>query len=462
MLLLLTAVAGRLLPASIERVLSASDAYDVLQIERGSPTPTKDIEHAHRSIAVEVHPDHHCMARGPVCDAAHRAIVRVSLAREELAREELLRSALPAGSHSAQPAANSDDQAHALWELARMVAWLIFISAAFYLIKLFDSTAGFLKLCWQGRRLAARLSASRWRRWWSYLSSFVRTACAPCAHVLICVPRTRASFLMRALQHRAANRRRARLCALCGSAVAKRALSCGGGTQETLPTRAGRSMARAATRLLRMWPIIDAARSHLSLQASRRKLAALVERCNRRWFKLGFNSLPSSRRRFLLALALVVAGYRNFLWPLPEPSAHTPWSGYNMNLLQQQHEAEAAAHGQMWQGLEELMLLGPEGLELLPSFCPSNCPLLLDDEALQLGVPSSCADELTLKTVSEAEQVARAVNNTARRAVRHAARQAEVAEGAAAHAAATMHALEEANAALRRALRLNVRSLVQK
>tara|TARA_B100000768_G_C11017598_1_gene264743 strand:+ start:105 stop:587 length:483 start_codon:yes stop_codon:yes gene_type:complete len=157
-----------------------------------------------------------------------------------------------------------------------------------------------------------------------------------------------------------------------------------------------------------MWSIIYAARRHLSLQASRHELAALVERWHRRRFKLGFNSLPFSRRRFLLALALVVARYRNFLWSVPEPSAHTPWSGFNMDTLQQQHEAEAAAYGQMWQGLEELMQLGPDGLEQLPSICPSTCPLLLDDGALQLGVPLSCADELTLQIVSEAESVARA------------------------------------------------------
>ena len=229
MLFLFFSIAGLVLPAGIERVLSASDAYGVLQIGHGSSTRVKDIQHAHRLIALKVHPDRHCTKTGPVCDAAHRAMVRVSDAREEL-----MRSVSSGGSHSAQPAANSEDHGHthALWELAGILAQLIFIVAAFHLIKLFDSATRFLKLCWRGRRLAARLSASRWRRWWSYLSSFVLTACAPCAHLLIHVPRTRAFFLMRVLQLPATNRRRAQLRALCGSAVAKRALSRGGGTQQ--------------------------------------------------------------------------------------------------------------------------------------------------------------------------------------------------------------------------------------
>ena len=185
MLFLFTSFAGLVLPAGIERVLSASDAYGVLQIERGSSTRVKDIQHAHRSIALKVHPDHHCTTTGPVCDAAHRAMVRVSDARDEL-----MRSVPSVGSHSAQPAANSEDHGHthALWELAGILAQLIFVAAAFHLIKLFDSATRFLKLCWRGRRLAARLSASRWRRWWSYLSSFVLAAYAPCAHLLVRVP----------------------------------------------------------------------------------------------------------------------------------------------------------------------------------------------------------------------------------------------------------------------------------
>lgn len=232
MLFLFFSIAGLVLPAGIERVLSASDAYGVLQIGHGSSMRVKDIQHAHRLIALKVHPDRHCTKTGPVCDAAHRAMVRVSDARDEL-----MRSVPSGGSHSAQPAANSEDHGHthALWELAGILAQLIFVAAAFHLIKLFDSATRFLKLCWRGRRLAARLSASRWRRWWSYLSSFVLTACAPCAHLLIHVPRTRAFFLMRVLQLPATNRRRAQLRALCGSAVAKRALTAQprrGGTQQ--------------------------------------------------------------------------------------------------------------------------------------------------------------------------------------------------------------------------------------
>ena len=183
MLFLFTSFAGLVLPAGIERVLSASDAYGVLQIERGSSTRVKDIQHAHRSIALKVHPDHHCTTTGPVCDAAHRAMVRVSDARDELLHS------VPVAPHSARPAANSEDHAHALLEAAGILAQLIFVAVAFHLIKLFDSATRFLKLCWRGRRLAARLSASRWRRWWSYLSSFVLAAYAPCAHLLVHVPR---------------------------------------------------------------------------------------------------------------------------------------------------------------------------------------------------------------------------------------------------------------------------------
>jgi len=193
MLFLFASFAGLVLPAGIEQVLSASDAYGVLQIERGSSTRVKDIQHAHRSIALKVHPDHHCTTTGPVCDAAHRAMVRVSDARDELLHS------VPVAPHSARPAANSEDHAHALLEAAGILAQLIFVAVAFHLIKLFDSATRFLKLCWRGRRLAARLSASRWRRWWSYLSSFVLAAYAPCAHLLVRVPRACASFLMRML-----------------------------------------------------------------------------------------------------------------------------------------------------------------------------------------------------------------------------------------------------------------------
>ena len=66
----------------------------------------------------------------------------------------------------------------------------------------------------------------------------------------------------------AVNRRRAKLRALCGCAVAKstakRALILRGDGQETLPRRARRSVARAVTRLRRMWFAVDAANRHLS------------------------------------------------------------------------------------------------------------------------------------------------------------------------------------------------------
>ena len=122
-----------------------------------------------------------------------------------------------------------------------------------------------------------------------------------------------------------------------------------------------------------------------------------------------------------------------------------------MTELQQQHEAESTAFSQMWNGFEELARLGPDGLVL---WHPQNCSLLqLDDEALQLSVP--CADELTLQIVSDAAQAEREANATAHRTLLHAMQQAEVAEGAAAHATATAHALQEASAALQHALLLN-------
>ena len=122
-----------------------------------------------------------------------------------------------------------------------------------------------------------------------------------------------------------------------------------------------------------------------------------------------------------------------------------------MTELQQQHEAESAAFSQMWNGFEELARLGPDGLVL---WHPQNCSLLqLDDEALQLSVP--CADELTLQIVSDAAQAELETNATAHRTLLHAMQQAEVAEGAAAHATATAHALQEARAALQQALWLN-------
>ena len=63
MLFLFTSIVGLVLPAGIERVLSASDAYGVLQIGHGARV--KDIQHAHRLIALKVHPDHHCTKPGP-------------------------------------------------------------------------------------------------------------------------------------------------------------------------------------------------------------------------------------------------------------------------------------------------------------------------------------------------------------------------------------------------------------
>ena len=83
MLFLLAAIAGLLLPASIERVLSATDAYDVLQLERAGSLPVKDIRQAHWTVAVKVHPDLNCVTPGRVCNAAQRAMVIVISARDE-------------------------------------------------------------------------------------------------------------------------------------------------------------------------------------------------------------------------------------------------------------------------------------------------------------------------------------------------------------------------------------------
>jgi len=62
------------------------------------------------------------------------------------ARDKVLNSAPWVGSHPAQPAANSEDQAYALWELAGIVRQLIFVAVAFNLIKLFDSATCFFNL----------------------------------------------------------------------------------------------------------------------------------------------------------------------------------------------------------------------------------------------------------------------------------------------------------------------------
>ena len=107
-------------------------------------TRMKYIRQAHgRMIAVKVHPDQNStLTPEPVCDAANRAeVVRVNDARDEL-----LSSVPWVGSHPARPAANSEDQAYALWEFAEIVRQLIFVAVAFNLIKLFYSATCSLNL----------------------------------------------------------------------------------------------------------------------------------------------------------------------------------------------------------------------------------------------------------------------------------------------------------------------------
>ena len=197
------------------------------------------------------------------------------------------------------------------------------------------------------------------------------------------------------------------------------------------------------------------ARRHESLLACKRTLAALTGRWQHRQWKLGFNGLGARQRRWLLVLAALVLQY---LVVRQRPiSAATAWqeatSGVvtNMTELQQQHEVDAAAHTALWDGMEELVALGPAGLE---AETLRNCSMaMLDDEALLIDV--SCATSLSVELVVEAKEVAHTANQTARRALRSAARQAAVAEAAAARAAITARRLDEANTALARARMLN-------
>jgi len=205
-----------------------------------------------------------------------------------------------------------------------------------------------------------------------------------------------------------------------------------------------------------MWDVICKARRWVSLQASRRVLAALAARFNHRQFKLGFNSLPFAQRALVLALAIQLMLYRQFRSVTPQPNFHTPSGGFNFNAMHQQQEVHDAAHEQMWQGMQDSVQL----VGILWSKTESCSMLMLHNQTAQLS--SLCADELTLQLVSEAEEAARAAEKTAEKAARHAARQAEAAEGTAAHAAAAAHAVEQANALLHRALWLNARALVEK
>jgi hypothetical protein len=123
MLLLLTAVAGLLLPASIERVLSASDAYDVLQIERGSPTPTKDIEHAHRSIAVEVHPASEQQEAAAVAAVVAARVAAAAQEQADVAKAEAEHAAEKEAGRAAEQAAEAQADANKIGsEAARQVA----------------------------------------------------------------------------------------------------------------------------------------------------------------------------------------------------------------------------------------------------------------------------------------------------------------------------------------------------
>ena len=62
-------------------------------------------------------------------------------------------------------------------------------------------------------------------------------------------------------------------------------------------------------RLKRFWGIIIAARRAASMRKSRHVLAALRRRWAQRQFKLSFNGLLHTKRRWLLAVAMVMLQY---------------------------------------------------------------------------------------------------------------------------------------------------------
>jgi hypothetical protein len=113
-------------------------------------------------------------------------------------------------------------------------------------------------------------------------------------------------------------------------------------------------------RLRRFWRIIIAARRTASLHKSRRVLAALCERWAQRQFKLSFNGLLYTKRRWLLAVALVALQYilrrEQNMSAQPEPA---PGSSISMTALAQlmlaqlqMQRAKIRRNGPLWSGNE--------------------------------------------------------------------------------------------------------------
>ena len=443
MLLLLSTISALALPAEVQRVLTASDAYDVLQLVPGDRPSVRDLDMARRKLAVKLHPDKHGCPHGPVCDAAGRAMIRVNAAHDELKGAAAQSTHSSSGGHTARPSAFWD-QHPGLSEVLRCVRSLMIAALLFHVLQLVDCTALFVK---ERRRKSG--SALR-QRWWNVLAALV-IGCFVSAGSLISMACISIWLMANQLNGRAAARRRKEACARRISAAQKGVFARGiDDGQEP------RGTARSAERINRMWDVISKARRWASLQKSRRVLAALAARFHRRQFKLGFNALLFAQRALFLSFAIQLMMYRHFRTVTPEPSFHTPMGGVNMTAMHQQQEVHDAAYQQLWQGMHDSVQL--TGLLWSKH---ENCSLLmLHDETAQLSSP--CADDLTLQLVREAEEAARAAKKTARRAARRAARQAEAAEGAAAQAAAAAHAVEQARALLHRALWMNARAQVEK
>ena len=105
MLLLLSTISALALPAEVQRVLTASDAYDVLQLVPGDWPSVRDLDMARRKLAVKLHPDKHGCPHGAVCDAAGRAMIRVNAAHDELKGATAQSTHRSSGGHTARPSA---------------------------------------------------------------------------------------------------------------------------------------------------------------------------------------------------------------------------------------------------------------------------------------------------------------------------------------------------------------------
>ena len=305
--LLLCAVLG--LPIEIDNVLRAhNSSLEILGLAAAHPLDRDIIKRAHRTRVQLCHPDHHCHgASSATCAAANRATMLLNTARDDLLSKYRVWQEPGRPWEATAPSAPWEEPPPSWAGLGVCLTCLACLGSL-------DCLARFSKR--HARRPDPTQSESAGYRWlsltcsclartWPFLWSVLTLLVAPVVSVYgmwmwVSDKRQRAQ---RAATVRAVRKLRAR-----AFAAGQRGAATPG--QKTRAGRSQHAMAHSVERFCRMWSVILAARRHISLLKCRRALATLTARFTAGQFKFAFNGLAARRRRWLLALVLLVVQFR--------------------------------------------------------------------------------------------------------------------------------------------------------